>query len=505
MIERYSRTWEIVPGVLVWLTIIILIWLALFQPIAFAVIILCYAIYWLIKILMIATFLIAGFTRYRKERKIDWLKRLETDFSDHYPDLYHLVIVPTYKEDISILRHTLEALRTSNYDHQKIIAVVAFEGRDKLMAPEYARVLTHEYEHKFGHFLTTTHPSDIPGEVKGKGPNITWAGRRAKEFIDQKGYRYEDVIVTTLDADNRVNKDYLANLTWAYCNDPDPIHKSYQPIPMFFNNIWKVPLAVKLTTIGSTFWQMTQAMRPYYARNFSAQAQGLAALVKTDFWSVQTVVEDGHQYWRSYFAFKGNHYVVPIFVPVYMDAVQGDNLTDTLREQYLQRRRWYWGASDIPYVYSKSRGNKDIPFVHKWLQFVRLAESHYTLATQTFFLSLGWLPVVLHNDLRSTMIGYNFSILLNYAISSAWIGTVVTMLIASLLVPPRPGKTISYRLTLLKEWILAPLVLPISGMLFGSLPSIDSQTRMMLNKPFTVFNVTKKAAIPGGVVRESLN
>ena len=503
MKKPLTRLWEIIPGAATWGTFLILILLAIFNPTVLAITVLIFAIYWLVRIFIITYFLILGFIRYKRAQKIDWFSKLEKEYPDNWNDYYHLVIVPSYKEDISILRHTLDAIHLSNYQKNRLIVVVAFEERDKDLAPKYGPILEKEYKNAFGGFFTTYHPADIPGEVRGKGPNITWSGRQSLQYIDKRQIPNDRVIVTTLDADNRVDRDYFANLTWNYLRTPDPVHKSFQPLPMFFNNIWQVPLAVKLTALGSSFWQMIQAMRPHYSRNFSAHAQSLKALVETDFWSVTTIVEDGHQYWRSYFKFNGNHHVVPIPIPVYMDAVQGDGLMDTFREQYLQRRRWFWGVSDVPYVFEHSFGNNKIPFIYKWLQFIRLFESHYSLATQSFILLIGWIPLVVNAEFQQSIVGYNFPVVYRTFLAAAWTGMIANMLVASLLVPPRPGKKAVYVITVIKEWILAPILLPLSGIFFSAIPAIDSQTRLLLNKPFTVFNVTKKMAIPGGIKRSS--
>jgi hypothetical protein len=499
----HVRLWEIVPGSLSWLTILGLITFSFIYPFAVATVVMVYSIYWLIRVIIMTSLLAAGFLRYRQEIKIDWRARLEKEFPDQWRELYHLVIVPTYKEDISILRHTLDAIRRSKYPHDRLIVVVAFEQRDKELAPQYAPLLRGEYEHQFHQFATTFHPEDIPGEVKGKGPNITWAARRIKEWLDKKKFAYENIITSTLDADNRVDPQYFANVSWAFLNSPDPHRKSFQPLPMFFNNIWQVPLPVKITALSSTFWQMIQAIRPHHARNFAAHAQSFKALVETDFWSVTTVVEDGHQYWRSFFRFDGNHTIVPIFVPVYMDAVQGENMFDTFREQFLQRRRWYWGVSDVPYVFSQAYKNNRIPFFYKWLQFARLGEAHYSLATQSFILLIGWLPLFVSPDFRNTVLGYNFATVYRILLSTAWIGMIVSMSVASIIVPPRPGSRGSRILFLIREWVLAPVMLSISAIFFSALPALNSQTRLLLNRPFTVFNVTKKTAVPGGIVRAS--
>jgi len=488
------RFWEIVPGLTTWATIIGLLFIAFINSHLLAVIILVYSIFWLIKIFLLTGHLVAGYFRYKKDVTIDWFGKLKKDFPRRWRRLYHLVIIPAYKEDISIIRRNLRAIKDSDYPMDRLFVIVAFEAREEGVSEKIAQ-LTYEFEPQFARFMTTLHPADIAGEIKGKGPNITWAARQFIPELKKMSLQPEQVITTTLDADNVVDRRYFANVSWAYLNDPDPIHKSFQPLPMYFNNIWKIPMLTKATNLGSSFWQLNVAMRPENARNFSAHAQGLAALIKTDFWSVTTIVEDGHQFWRSFFAFNGNHRVVPLFVPIYMDAVQGEDFLDSIKEQYLQRRRWYWGVSDVPYVFINAWHNRKIGFWHKWKHFFQLWESHYSLATQSFFLMIGWLPLQVDAQFRQSVLGYNFPTVYSVILSTAWIGMIASMWIASNLVPPRPGKRSVYIATLIKEWIFAPIILPLAGIFFSSLPAIDSQTRLMLNKPFNVFNVTKKQAV----------
>ena len=42
-------------------------------------------------------------------------------------------------------------------------------------------------------------------------------------------------------------------------------------------------------------------------RNFASHSQPLKALIGMNFWSTRTIVEDGHQYWRSLFYFEGKY------------------------------------------------------------------------------------------------------------------------------------------------------------------------------------------------------
>jgi hypothetical protein len=96
---------------------------------------------------------------------------------------------------------------------------------------------------------------------------------------------------------------------------------SYQPLPIYTNNIWDAPAPMRVIATGNSFWNIVLGLRPHMLRNFSSHAQSMAALIDTDFWSVRTIVEDGHQFWRTYFRFDGRHEVYPIFTPIFQDAV----------------------------------------------------------------------------------------------------------------------------------------------------------------------------------------
>ena len=67
-------------------------------------------------------------------------------------------------------------------------------------------------------------------------------------------------------------------------------------------------------------------MRSHTLKNFASHSQPLLALSEMGFWSKKTIVEDGHQYWRSLFFFKGNYEVLPIHVAIYQDAVMEETL-----------------------------------------------------------------------------------------------------------------------------------------------------------------------------------
>ena len=152
---------------------------------------------------------------------------------------------------------------------------------------------------------------------------------------------------------------------------------------MFTNNIWDAPTLMRVIATGNNLFYIVTTQRPHLSRNFSAHAQSMRALIDMDFWSVRTIVEDGHHFWRSYFHFDGDYRVYPLSIPIYQDAVLAEGYSRTMKAQFVQLRRWTYGASDVAYVADKG-------FFHKnkasrfdvVAKFFRLLEGHVTWANR---------------------------------------------------------------------------------------------------------------------------
>jgi len=489
------RLFEILPGTISWLLLILPLIFSFRYPLAVSSVLILYTLFWLIRAIRMNARLIAGYLRYRTAIKRDWLVECESLPAElGWNELRQVVIMTWYNEDKSILKASIQSLIQSHYPLKRIFFVLAVEERGGPAVRQAAEELKQEFKGQFGDFMIALHPGDIAGEVRGKGANITYAAKLVRTELDQKGIDYEQAVVTTLDADNRVHPKYLANLAFMFLTDVDPLHHSYQPIPMFFNNIWDVPLPIRSISVGSSFWQLTESMRPHRLRNFSSHAQGFAALVATDFWSVHTIVEDGHQYWRTFFRFNGRHSVVPLYVPIYQDAVLSPKgYLASFQEQYLQKRRWAWGVSDVPYVFTRLLRRRTFS-VDAWIQAFRLLEGHVSWATTSLMLAVvGWAPIYLNRSFRATVLAVNYPLLYERILQTAAFGLVISFMVSLLMLPPFPKGRKKVSLSFILEWSTAPFLLPITNVLFGALPSLESQTRLMFGK-YLGFHVTEKAA-----------
>jgi hypothetical protein len=313
------------------------------------------------------------------------------------------------------------------------------------------------------------------GEVIGKGGNVTFAGRKLQKFLEERKIDPLHVLVTTLDSDNRPDKKYLPALTYTYCSTEEPKHASYQPITMYTNNIWDAPAPMRVIAAGNSFWNMILSLRPHILRNFSAHAQPMAALIDTDFWSVRTIVEDGHQYWRTYFRYDSKHEVYPIFAPVYQDAVLTEKYTKTLKMQFVQVRRWAWGASDIAYVaYTGFLKKNNIPKYKIISKFFRLLEGHLSWSTSPLILLLAALvPFFLYPQ---SYAANQLPQVARTLQTVAMVGILISILLTMRMLPPRPKRYNRRRnLWMLLQWVyLIPTTI-----IYSSFAAIYAQTRLM--------------------------
>ena len=258
------------------------------------------------------------------------------------------------------------------------------------------------------------------------------------------------------------------------------------------NNIWDAPAPTRIIAVSNSFFNVISTMRPHALRNFASHSQPLQALEAMDFWSRRTIVEDGHQYWRSLFFFNGDYAVLPIRIPIYQDAVIDETLFKTIKAQFVQVRRWYYGASDVAYAGSRlfvKRPQRVMPFWQLFPKFWRLLDGHVTLAIMAPLITFGaWVPMIM-NTSSHAMIAYNLLNVVSTVETFAMIGLIITVLVSFRMLPKRPARYRKGRnVLMLVQWIL----MPITSILYQSLAAYYAQTRLMLGKYMEKFDVTKK-------------
>ena len=207
------RLFEMLPAICSYTALGLLVVLSLWNAIAASIYLLAIIITVLVRAVAIAWHTIHGYGRLQVAHKVDWRARLhelenapkslkgwqgrtsnEFGFKLHLrnlktisdnPEIFpkpsqlkHAVIVAAYNESIDVIEPTIQSLADTTIDSKQLIIAFAYEERGGEGIAKTAKILKEKYGAQFGEFYTVMHPKDLPGEVVGKGGNITFAGRR---------------------------------------------------------------------------------------------------------------------------------------------------------------------------------------------------------------------------------------------------------------------------------------------------------------------------------------
>ncbi len=498
--RRVWRTAEMLPGILSIGTFVLLIAFSFTIPAFVAFFIILFDLVWLIRAFSLSAHLIVSYRKVKRAMSEDWMKKLDTLRAmppelaiASWRDIRHLVILPMYKEPRDVVEETLRALAESSFPPEQLFVVIATEARAGEGAARIARDMAEKFSHAFGRLIYTTHPSDIEGEIAGKGSNEAWAAREAvRTLVAPHGIDERRVIVSSFDIDTRIYPHYFACLTYTFLTAKKPLRSSYQPIPLYNNNIWDAPIFSRLVATGNSIWQMVQQIRPEQMETFSSHAMSLDALTRIGYWNTKVVSEDSLIFYQALLAFDGDYRVEPLLYPVSLDSNIADNFFKTAVNVYRQQRRWAYGIEKIPYLiygFSKTRGIS--PWrkaYHLWV----ILDGFWSWACAAPMIFLfGWLPVIAGGvQFQSSVLAANLPYITSFMLNVAMLGMVINGIITFLLLPARPkGKAFTAYLPFVVQWALLPIVI----IFLGSLPALDAQMRMLFGK-YMGFWVTPKGS-----------
>jgi len=486
--QRIYRFLEILPGALSWGTILAAVFFSWFKPVWMAVFIITFDVYWLIKTAYLMAHLRANWKKMRHNLKMDWQKKLENFRTEH---IWQMILIPFYKEDMKIVEDTLEKILESAWPKEKIIVVLAMEARAGESAGKIARCLEEKYAFRFGKFLTTVHPAGLSGEISGKGSNIAWAAKKVKEeIIDTLKIPYENILVSAFDVDTQVYPQYFSCLAYHFLTADYPFRSSFQPVPLYNNNIWEAPALSRVVATSGSFWQMMQQERPERLVSFSSHSLSFKALLEAGYWQKNMVSEDSRIFWNLFFHYNGDYRIVPLSYPVSLDANVGENFWQTIKNIYKQQRRWTWGVENLPYLIFNCFKDKKISWRKKTRMILTQLEGYWSLPTNPLLIFfLGWLPIFLGgHKFNTTLLSYNLPLVTRALMIIAMSGLVVSAIISTSLLPPKPkhfGKR-KY-IAVVAQW----LIIPVTIIFFGAIPGLDAQTRLLFGR-YMGFWVTPK-------------
>lgn len=491
------RFFEMLPGILSFGVLIMAVVFSFYIPFWVALFIIIYDIYWVFRSIYFGFYLKSSYSRMIENQKKDWLSEIKKIVPQNNPkvssweDIYHLIILPTYKEPFEVVRQTFLHLKDCDYPKDKMIVVLGCEEREKDRVSKIAQKIKLEFGESFFKLLVTCHPDNIRGEIAGHGSNATWATKQVvKEIIGPMKIDAEKVIVSSFDIDCRVPKGYFSILTYYYLTVKNPLRTSYQPIPLYLNNIWNTPPVSRIFSWSATFWQTMNQERPEKLITFSSHSMPLKALIDVNYKQTNVVNDDSRIFWQCWFEYDGDYRTEPMFYPVSMDANCASDFKTTLVNVYKQQKRWANGVGEVPFFLFGCIKNKTISLKKKIAMGFDLMEGHFSWATSSILIFiLGWLPLFLGGEeFSQTLIAHNLPRITSVIMTIAMFGLIGSIYASMLLIPSPSQKQpkIRYALMVL-EWALIPFVM----IFFSSLPALHAQAHWLFGK-YMGFWVTPK-------------
>ncbi len=488
---RTQRGLEILAGIFPWTVITFLIAGSIFIPEVVAYFIIVFNVYWLYRSLQLIINSTSGYLNIKATEQVDWEKRLQTDSQTkgRYKDIYHVVMIPNVKEPMKFLERNLESLLVQNFPHKNLIVVPAMEER-VAESKERAAEIMKRFKGKFGRIIPTFHPL-MPGETIGKHSNENYAVRTIKKIlVDEEHIPIENITVTTSDIDCVFHRQYFSLLTYKFLTSKKPFNSFFQAPLFMYNNLHRLPFLTRAMWIMGCIYYLSM-LRKASGRfmNFSTYSMSLKMLETIDYWDIDVIPEDWHINLKAYFTLKGEVATLPMYVPVYIDAAEADSSWATYKNSYEQLKRWAWGIVDAPYVIKMFFRHPEISLFDRLMKLSLTLEWHFLWSTSWFLVTLGaTIPTLLNPVFARTTLGYNLSQVSSSILTICLLGILTVTIIDVLLNPQKKRKFLAFLhpFTYL-QWV----VLPVTGLIFGILPGLESQTRLMLGKDI-VYKVTKK-------------
>jgi len=528
---RFERFLEVLPGLMSWNILFWMTVLSFWKPVIAAVLIIAFDFYWFLKLFYMTVFLVLSYLRLSFEYRTHWMelvKRIDSLFGNKTPftinmtrarfkqkvgsfihrwelrrlkrsrnvppsseDIYHLVVIPILRESKTVVEPSIVSLVKSRYPAQRIMVVLAVEDRATKRVKDDAEEMKHKYHQHFLDFMVVFHPDGVVGEARVKGANATFAAKKAAQYFSEKGIPYKNITASCFDADTVVHPDYFSCLTYYFMITPYRDRASFQPIPVYHNNIWDAPSFARLLDIGSSFFQLIEATNPEKLVTFSSHSMSFNALVEIGYWPVDMISDDSAIFWKAFIYYDGKYRVVPMYITVSMDVVDAGDLRKTVVNVYKQKRRWAWGVENFPILVRAFFKADKISFYDKARYTIKLFEGHVSWATWPFLLAvIGWIPaIVASREFSSTVLYYNAPRITTTIFHLASLSLLITILLSiSLLPAQRMRHPLLRKMRHAMEWILIPGI----SIFFSALPALDAQTRLMFGK-YMEFWVTEKS------------
>ncbi len=484
---KTRRTLEILPPLISMFLITMPVWGALLFPVQLAYFIIFFDVYFLWKSIYLVVTASISSRKIKKTEEENWLAKAKK--LDHFTDMHHVVIIPSYTESAAKLSRTIETFKNQTFPTDRIHVYLALEKREENVQ-EKADNLVALYKNSFGTFSYTLHP-DVEGEVKGKSSNQAFAVKHAyKELVEEKKLNIDYMTVSSVDADAVFDPQYYANLTYLFLTAKNPYLHIWQSATVFYNNFWEIPSFTRVMTFFSSLWRTALLVQGLRLLPHSTYSLSLKLLHEIGYWDTDVIPEDYRVFFKAFFKKQGRVSVEPLFLKTSLDSAQSHTYRASLMNKYNQERRWAWGVSDDAVYLKWWFTVPGVPFIKKTFLMYYVVLDHILWPVAWFLITLSANIVVLINPVFSrTSLGYSLPQLSGFIVTLTLISLVAMMYIDYTI-----HRYKHYKKPSLWRRILFPLefiVMPIAGFFLSALPALISHIQLFIGKRLE-YKVTEK-------------
>lgn len=490
---KIYRLWEIAPATLSWLTILAVIFLSFWEPLWAIRLVIIYDVYWLCKVAYFGFFVLFSAAKLKKTVRTPWWQKLLKEKAGVAGEIWQIYLFPFAGGSIQVLRESVAKVAAQIYDHEKMVVVLACEERQREKMVEGVKKLKKDFDERFFEILIVWHPDHLAGEIRGKGSNIFYAGQVIQKWLDERKIDYKKVLLSNLDEDSQLHPQYSALLAYKFLTVKNPLRKSYQPVVLYHNNMWESPSIIRVSAYGTTFWLLSELTRADRLATFSSHSMPFQMLVEVGFWQKDIVSEDSRIFLQAFMHYDGDYKVEPLFLPLSMDTVLTAGWWQSLQGLYKQQRRWAWGVENFPWLMWQFKRRPQIKFMERARLIMLQLEGMYSWATAPLVIFiLGYVPLrVVWAYGATSVVVTNAPDLLQSLMQVAGAGMILSAIMSVIFLTKMPfsrkKKGLGWWLVMVLQWIMLPLTL----ILFGSIPALEAQTRLALGK-YMGFWVTEK-------------
>ena len=411
------------------------------------------------------------------QKEITRFKNLKNKNILNWENLRHIVIIPFVMEPYEVLQPIMDRLSNQTFPTKKINIILATE----VAKPEgyiVAQKLKANYGKFFENIWITQHKL-AAGEIQGKSSNMAFAARFAQQKIHGLRWDKNMITLTSCDCDSQFDLQYFAYFTFLFITEQERYYKFFHAPMVYYANIWQVPFFGRVANSLFTINNIGKSVREDKNIQVSTYSASYKLIEEMGFWSSDIVPEDFHMFLKALFLHGDKVSIKPIYLKTLSDAAESTTFFKTAQNQYKQVKRWAWGVSDDVWMVKSWVRTKN-KSVYTLYRVFHIMFDNYLWSTNSFILLLGAnIPPLVNKKFALTVIGQKLPQISSTILTFTSIIFFMTVIVDILIKPQRPKKVSILRQILEQtQWLTLPLI----GLVFGAIPGLDAQTRLLLGK-----------------------